>query len=84
MLALMSEEHFAEFYQPPLEYCGDNGAMIAWMGQLMYQHKMIQNIKDTTVKQRYRTDEVNVPWMKTLRVGRRMYRQGRSPHQSFA
>ena len=36
MLALMTEEHYAQFYQPPLEYCGDNGAMIAWMGQLMH------------------------------------------------
>jgi bifunctional N6-L-threonylcarbamoyladenine synthase / protein kinase Bud32 len=64
MLALMSDEHFAEFYQPPLEYCGDNGAMIAWMGQLMYQTRMVQDIEDTTVKQRYRTDDVDVPWMK--------------------
>ncbi len=64
MLAVMSDEHFAEFYVPPLQYCGDNGAMIAWVGQLMYKHGITQRIEDTTVIQRYRTDHVDVPWMR--------------------
>lgn len=64
MLKIMSEEHYAEFYMPPVKYCGDNGAMIAWMGQLMYKHGSRQEIKDTTVIQKYRTDQVDVPWMK--------------------
>lgn len=65
MLSLMTEEHYAHFYQPPIEYCGDNGAMIAWMGQLMHRHGLVQEIKDTMVIQRYRTDQVDVPWMKS-------------------
>jgi bifunctional N6-L-threonylcarbamoyladenine synthase / protein kinase Bud32 len=64
MLSIMTEEHYAEFYMPPLEYCGDNGAMIAWIGQLMHQNGFNQKIEDTKVIQRYRTDQVDVPWMK--------------------
>lgn len=65
MLATMSEEHYTEFYMPPVKYCGDNGAMIAWMGQLMNQHGFVRDIKDTGVIQKYRTDQVDVPWMKS-------------------
>lgn len=64
MVKIMSEEHYADFYMPPLKYCGDNGAMIAWMGQLMYKYGSAQKIEDTTVIQKYRTDQVDVPWMK--------------------
>lgn len=63
MISIMAEEHFAEFYMPPIKYCGDNGAMIAWMGQLMYKSGLTQEIEDTTVIQKYRTDQVDVPWM---------------------
>jgi bifunctional N6-L-threonylcarbamoyladenine synthase / protein kinase Bud32 len=65
MLATMSEEHYCEFYMPPVKYCGDNGAMIAWMGQLMHKNGLVKDIKDTGVIQRYRTDQVDVPWMKS-------------------
>lgn len=65
MVSIMAEEHYADFYMPPIKYCGDNGAMIAWMGQLMYKHGLIQHIEDTTVIQKYRTDMVDVPWMKS-------------------
>ena len=64
MISIMTEEHYADFYQPPIKYCGDNGAMIAWMGQLMFQYGSVQKVEDTTVIQRYRTDQVDVPWMK--------------------
>lgn len=64
MVSTMAEEHYAEFYQPPVKYCGDNGAMIAWMGQMMFHYGLVHKIKDTTVIQRYRTDQVDVPWMK--------------------
>lgn len=65
MISIMADEHYAKFYQPPIEYCGDNGAMIAWMGQLMYHYGQLQKVEDTTVIQRYRTDQVDVPWMKS-------------------
>lgn len=64
MISIMADEHYAEFYQTPPKYCGDNGAMIAWMGQLMFHYGLVQKVGDTTVIQRYRTDQVDVPWMK--------------------
>jgi bifunctional N6-L-threonylcarbamoyladenine synthase / protein kinase Bud32 len=68
MLAIMSEEHYVDFFMPPIKYCGDNGAMIAWMGLLMYKSGQITEIADTKVRQRYRTDQVNVPWVKSLKI----------------
>ena len=35
MLNDMANDHFSKFYMPKMEYCGDNGAMIAWLGILM-------------------------------------------------
>ncbi len=67
MLSLMSEEHYAEFYMPPIKYCGDNGAMIAWMGQLMQKNGLLSDLKNTGVIQKYRTDQVDVPWMKNTK-----------------
>ena len=68
MISIMTEEHYADFYLPPIKYCGDNGAMIAWMGQLMFHYGLVQKIEDTTVIQKYRTDQVDVPWMKSSPV----------------
>jgi len=63
MLETMCNEHYAKFFMPPPEYCGDNGAMIAWLGQLTYKYKGSDKIEDTTIIQRYRTDQVDIPWM---------------------
>ena len=65
MISIMSEEHYTDFYIPPIKYCGDNGAMIAWMGQLMYKSNLVKGIEDTSVIQKYRTDQVEVPWMES-------------------
>lgn len=64
MLDDMATDHFANFYMPKMEYCGDNGAMIAWLGILMNDSYGPDKIEDTEVIQRFRTDEVNVPWVK--------------------
>ncbi|MBI5460081.1 bifunctional N(6)-L-threonylcarbamoyladenine synthase/serine/threonine protein kinase [Methanobacterium sp.] len=63
MLEVMTREHYADFFMPEMKYCGDNGAMNAWLGLLMRQHGMKQDIADTRVMQRYRTDQVDIPWM---------------------
>ena len=63
MLKVMAEEHYAEFFMPEMKYCGDNGAMIAWLGQLTYENFGFTDIGDTGIIQRYRTDEVEVPWV---------------------
>ncbi len=62
MISLMAEEHGAGFYVPPRDVLGDNGAMIAWLGVLMYRSGVTHELMDTTVIQRYRTDEVEVKW----------------------
>ena len=63
MLRVMADEHYAKFYMPEMKYCGDNGAMIAWLGQLTYKYFGAVDISDTSIIQRFRTDEVDVPWV---------------------
>ena len=63
MLKTMSEEHGAKFYMPEMKLCGDNGVMIAWLGLLMCRQFGPMNLKDTGIIQRFRTDEVDIPWI---------------------
>jgi len=62
MLELMAKEHGAKFFVPPMELCADNGAMISWTGILAYKHGVRQKLRETGVKQRWRTDQVDIPW----------------------
>lgn len=62
MLESMTEEHDADFFVPPMKYCADNGAMIAWTGILAYKSGISQKIEETGIQQRWRTDEVEIPW----------------------
>lgn len=62
MLKLMASEHKARFFVPPMELCADNGSMIGWTGLLMYKHGVRQSLAQTQVRQRFRTDEVDVIW----------------------
>ena len=43
-------------------YCIDNGAMIAWAGLEMFRHGVVCPLSESTVTQRYRTDEPVVVW----------------------
>ncbi len=63
MLKTMSEEHGAKFYMPEMKLCGDNGVMIAWLGLLMYNEFGPLDLKDTGIIQKFRTDEVDIPWI---------------------
>jgi len=63
MMQTMAKEHYAKFYMPEMKYSGDNGVMIAWLGQLMYKEFGPLSIKDTQIIQRFRTDEVDIPWV---------------------
>ena len=63
MLKTMSEEHGAKFYMPEMKLCGDNGVMIAWLGLLMYNEFGPLELKDTGIIQKFRTDEVDIPWI---------------------
>ena len=62
MIKTMAKEHGAEFFVPGRDVLGDNGAMIAWAGVLRYKTGERQSIEDTAVRQRFRTDEVDVKW----------------------
>lgn len=62
MIADMCAERGAEMFVPPGKLCVDNGAMIAWLGNMMYTSGTRMSMSDTVVEQRFRTDEVNVTW----------------------
>jgi len=62
MVRTMAEARGAEMFVPDRRLCMDNGAMIAWLGHLMYDSGIRMRIEDTVVRQRFRTDEVKVTW----------------------
>ncbi|MBE6525585.1 MAG: bifunctional N(6)-L-threonylcarbamoyladenine synthase/serine/threonine protein kinase [Thermoplasmata archaeon] len=62
MIQDMAEERGAVMYVPDRRLCMDNGAMIAWLGNVMYESGVRMDIADTVVDQRFRTDEVDVTW----------------------
>jgi len=62
MTRIMAEERGAKMFVPPGRLCIDNGAMIAWTGILMHKSGIRMTIDDTSIRQRFRTDEVDVTW----------------------
>jgi N6-L-threonylcarbamoyladenine synthase len=62
MLGIMCEDRNARFYAPPKQMMGDNGAMIAYLGLLMYKHGYVTKISESTVKPDFRIEEVEVNW----------------------
>ncbi|MDH3364397.1 MAG: bifunctional N(6)-L-threonylcarbamoyladenine synthase/serine/threonine protein kinase [Thermoplasmata archaeon] len=63
MVRIMAEERGATMYVPPGPLCVDNGAMIAWTGIVMHAAGVRTPIGESAVRQRFRTDEVDLPWM---------------------
>jgi len=62
MIKTISEEHEARFCVVPSQYAVDNGAMVAWTGVLAYTHGVVTPIEKSSVKLRWRLEEVEVPW----------------------
>ncbi len=62
MLKQMCDEHYVDFYMPPMKYCGDNGSMIARLGLLSYD-KGLTGIENSYINPKYRTDQVEVTWI---------------------
>lgn len=62
MVSDMATERGAKMFVPDRRFCMDNGAMIAWLGNIMYGSGVRMEIADTVVRQRFRTDEVPVTW----------------------
>ncbi len=63
MCRIMCEERDASFFVPPRDLCRDNGAMIAYQGLLEYSHGKKMDFDETVVRQKWRTDEVDVNWL---------------------
>jgi universal protein Kae1 len=62
MASIMAEERGASFYVPPKDLCIDNGAMIAVLGATMMEAGAVTPLDASGVRQRFRTDEVEVTW----------------------
>ena len=64
-LRRMCELHGARFAVVPNEYAGDNGAMIAYTGALALEHGVTMPIEESYIRQRWRVEEVDVPWVES-------------------
>jgi N6-L-threonylcarbamoyladenine synthase len=62
MLKAMCEDRNAEFFAPPAQLMGDNGAMIAYTGLLMYKHGYETPIEESAVKPDFRIEDVELRW----------------------
>ncbi len=64
MMEIMGSERGAKIYVPPPDLCVDNGAMIAYLGYLMYMNGIRMDIDDTFVDQKFRADSIDATWVK--------------------
>jgi N6-L-threonylcarbamoyladenine synthase len=62
MARLMAEGRGARAFVPEPRLCVDNGAMIAVLGAMMHAAGATTRLEDSAVRQRFRTDEVEVTW----------------------
>lgn len=62
MLKSIAKEHNAKFRVVSNRFSGDNGAMIAWTGMLQYKHGQVLKLKNSSVKPKWRLDEVDIVW----------------------
>ncbi len=63
MIAAVAEEHERDFFPVPKKLAGDNGTMIAMAGLQEYKIGRFVPIEESTVKPKWRVDEVPIPWM---------------------
>jgi N6-L-threonylcarbamoyladenine synthase len=63
MISVMCAERGSRSFVCPVEYAGDNGAMIAITGMIMKSSGM-EPIKEIDFFPRWRTDEVDVTWIR--------------------
>ncbi len=62
MCRIMCRERGAQFFCPSRDLLVDNGAMIAFTGDLLLNAGLAFNADDVDIKPRERTDEVEVKW----------------------
>lgn len=63
MLKIMCSERESVFKPCPIEFTGDNGLMIAWCGLLAFKSGQ-KPVKNPDFNSKWRTDEVDVLWIK--------------------
>ncbi len=64
MVEMMAADRGARIFVPEAALCVDNGAMIAWTGLLMHRSGSHLDIRDSVINQRFRTDQVDVTWIR--------------------
>jgi N6-L-threonylcarbamoyladenine synthase len=64
MLQMACRNHDSEFKSCPLQFCGDNGAQIAWTALKFYLNSFSSTVEPEKafISQSWRLDTVNVPW----------------------
>lgn len=62
MMEVMCQERGANLFATDERFCIDNGLMIAHAGAEMYNAGTRMAFSESTITQRYRTDEVEVTW----------------------
>ncbi len=63
MLEVMCDDRGACFYVPEKRFMGDNGAMIAYTGLLMFNSGTCLAVEDSHVDPNFRPDAVDVTWI---------------------
>jgi N6-L-threonylcarbamoyladenine synthase len=62
MCRIMCKERGAKFFCPSKDLLVDNGAMIAYTGELMFKSGAFNKDEEVEVKPRERTDQVDINW----------------------
>ena len=65
MSKIMCSERGAKFFCPEKQFLVDNGAMIAFLGEIMFKSGISfdgKKAQELDIKPRQRTDEVDVTW----------------------
>lgn len=64
MLEIMCSERDNKFYFVPIEYAGDNSYMIAYLGLIVYEAGIRDDIKTLDFNPNWRIDQLETPWIK--------------------
>ena len=62
MCKIMCKERGAKFFCPDKSLLVDNGAMIAFLGEIMFKSNVKEKSEGLDIKPRQRTDDINVSW----------------------
>ena len=63
MLDIMCDDRCTSFYVPEKRFMGDNGAMIAYLGLLMFKAGSVTDIAKSHINPNFRPDDVDVTWI---------------------